>query len=452
MITLDDVERLIHLSPFLGKKLISLAPIRESQDRTLIESLQRRALERIPEGDNRIEGSSFFLGSVDFMVRRDDESGELNYTVLETNGGSTRGISAMDPESAAEACAGYIEMLRFIDDDAPLIVIGMPTHDSLLYEKLYIASYLQRALVEGGRCDTAQIVSIDDFHPGKLGAGRATILVGTYRKIVPPIQIYDGRSFFQGHPVSAIIGDGVARRHYLMNMGETADVVLSNWVFPITDDKYLTYRAVEAAIDRLTPHRIYLMPFWQAHTAEELEAICHEQQSQVGDLVIKPFQGSGGAGVLPVLPDSHIPSVIEESVGEFRRKFGVWRNPFPYTACEKITSHHAHWRNSSRNYDIRVYVARSGDRLIPIGGLFRIALQPDTGTFTKQSIVVNLSGYTGIDVERGLGFNPRSLETVRLEEQDLVKIFAASVILLTYVANHYEEIIRETGRFQSHTM
>jgi hypothetical protein len=242
-----------------------------------------------------------------------------------------------------------------------------------------------------------------------------------------------------GHLVSAIIGDGVARRHYQMSRGERFDVVLANWSFAITDDKYLTYRAVEKAADILTPFDVSPLQFWHADTVDELVALCETHREHV-DLIIKPFQGSGGAGVQAIDERSHIPVVIQESMGEFRQKFGAWRSPFPYTVCEKVEAHRAVWRESQRNFDFRVYVARDGDQLLPVGALFRIALEPFTGENRKRALVVNLSGYGGVDTERGLGVSAEALAVTRLEEKDLASMFAASAVLLSYIAGNYQAI------------
>ncbi len=207
----------------------------------------------------------------------------------------------------------------------------------------------------------------------------------------------------------------------------------------MTDDKYLTYRAVELASDRLSPFDVSPLRFWRAQTADELISIC-EKQRESTDLIIKPFQGSGGAGVHPIDKNSPIPVVVEESMGEYQEKFGAWRSPFPYTVCEKVEPHQARWRDTNRNFDIRVYVARDGDQLLPVGGLFRLALEPDTGGNRKRALVVNLSGYGGVDTERGLGVSEEALQITRLGEEEISKMFAAATVLLSYIAKNHAEI------------
>ena len=193
------------------------------------------------------------------------------------------------------------------------------------------------------------------------------------------------------------------------------------------------------AADLLTPFNISPIQFWRADTVDELIEICATQRANM-DLIIKPFQGSGGAGVLPIDERSPIPVVVQESMGEYREKFGAWRSPFPYTVCEKVEPQRAVWRESERNFDIRVYVARDGDQLLPVGALFRIALEPHTGDNRKKALVVNLSGYDGIDTERGFGVSAESLAITRLEEQDMARMFAAATVLLSYIAENYEAI------------
>ncbi len=70
----------------------------------------------------------------------------------------------------------------------------------------------------------------------------------------------------------------------------------------------------------------------------------------------------------------------------------------------------------------------------PAGCFFRVALKPDKGDHSKESLVVNLSGYRGIATERALALNQESLNIVHLHEEDMVKMFAASVLLMAAIA------------------
>jgi hypothetical protein len=436
---LVQLERLVGYAPLIGgHRLVSVADVRHRQDERMSARIRRRALRLIPEeGLIAVGGGDFFVGSVDFMVRRLPGGGR-QYVVLETNGGSNRGYCSLSTHGLDLVCNGYLEMLRFVDKSPPLFVIGHPKTDALLVEKIYLAERLREEMLARGVCETARIIRLRDFR-GIVARGEGLIILGDYESLLPALIGTGGRVILNGHPVSAIIGDGVARRHYQMSRGERFDVVLANWSFPVTDDKYLTYRAVEKAADMLTPFDVSPLQFWRADTVDELVALCETRREDM-DLIIKPFQGSGGAGVQPIDDRSPIPVVVQESMGEFRQKFGAWRSPFPYTVCEKVEAHRAVWRDSERNFDVRVYVARDGNQLLPVGALFRIALEPYTGENRKRALVVNLSGYGGVDTERGLGVSAQSLAVTRLDEEDLARMFAASAVLLSHIAENYGTI------------
>ncbi len=437
--SLSQLEQFVHLSPLVGGYgLISLSPIRSRQDWRLNDRICRTAL-RLVENEELIavKGDEFFVGSVDFMVRRSPD-GRPGFVVLETNGGSNRGYTSLTTHNLTQVLSGYEEMLRFVDDSTPLIVMGHPKNDPLLIEKLFVAEYLKEALVNSKLCETCRITRMEGFR-GLQEPNEGLIVLDSYDTLLPALVGAEDRVILNGQAVDAIIGDGVARRHIQMGEGKRFDLVLANWPFPVTDDKYLTYRAVDMAAEVLEPLEVYPIQFWRADTADELISICDRERRE-RDLIIKPFQGSGGAGVHPVDKQTPIPVIVEESMGEFHEKFGSWRSPFPYTVCEKIDPHQATWRESTRNFDVRVYVARDGDQLLPVGGLFRIALEPDTGGNRKRALVVNLSGYGGVDTDRGLGVSEETLRITHLEETDVAKMFAAASVLLSYIAKNHLSI------------
>jgi hypothetical protein len=281
---------------------------------------------------------------------------------------------------------------------------------------------------------TVHVLSIQDFRVQRpLLENKAVIVLAPHSQTALSLQLRDNQVYLLNRRVHLIIGDGAVAQHPQLGH-RRADVVLANWIFPVTGDKFSTYDAIERARDLVTPHGLYPLRFWRAQSREELEQVCREKCSEVDGLIIKPFRGSGGTGVLPILPFSTVEDVVEDSLGEFRAKYGYAHNPFPYTVCEKINPRKATWRGGRHNYDIRVYVAREGDALAPVGCLFRLAPKPDKGDYSKDSLIVNLSGYGGMAIERGLGLTQESLETVHLEEADIAKIFAGSTALMAAIA------------------
>jgi hypothetical protein len=429
---LADLEWFIALGGLVGYKQFGFSEIRARQDAELTERLRQRALARIGDGQQiEVTDDGFFLGSVDYMVRETPD-GQLGYTVLETNGGSSRGLTLLSPPDVERLMEAFVEMLRFVDDDEPpLLIVGHVDNDALITEKFLTAYRLKEALEKERPGLRVRISSIDGFGKQRT-SDEAVIVLSPHSQLVRSLHLRDNKVYLLGRRVHLIIGDGVVARHHELGH-QRADVVLANWIFPYTGDKFSTYEAIERVRDILVPHGVYPLRFWRAWDRDELVEKCEAGLTEVDGLVIKPFQGSGGAGVLPILEDSSVPEVVENSLGEFHAKYGHRATPFPYTVCEKINPRKALWRGNRHNYDIRIYVARQGDTLIPVGCLFRLAPQPDKGTYSKGSLIVNLSAYGGIAVERGLGLIGESLDIVRLEEENIVKIFAASTLLMAAI-------------------
>jgi hypothetical protein len=432
---LADLEWFIKLGKLIGLKQFGFSDIRARQDAELTDRLRRQALARIRDPQQvQVTNNNFFLGSVDYMVRQAPD-GQAAYTALETNGGSSRGLTLLAPSDVERLMRSLVEMLRFLDDEAPLIIIGYPVGDSLLTEKFLIIERLKEAM-EQGRPDTkVHVLSIMDFRIQRpLLEDRPVIVLAPHSQTALSLHVRDDRVYLLDRRVHLIIGDGAVAQHPQLGH-RRADVLLANWTFPVTGDKFSTYDAIERARDLVTPHGMYPLRYWRAGDREELEQICREKCSEVDGLIIKPFRGSGGTGVLPILPDSTVEDVVTDSLGEFRAKYGHAHNPFPYTVCEKINPCKATWRGNRHNYDIRVYVARKENTLAPAGCLFRLAPKPDKGDYSKDSLIVNLSGYGGMAIERGLGLTEQSLETVHLEEEDIARIFAASTVLMAAIAH-----------------
>ncbi|MFX1488411.1 MAG: hypothetical protein ACFFBI_04645, partial [Promethearchaeota archaeon] len=90
----------------------------------------------------------------------------------------------------------------------------------------------------------------------------------------------------------------------------------------------------------------------------------------------------------------------------------------------------------------RIYLAQYKNKIIPVGGLARIA----RGTFIKgvekQEFVVNLSGYDGqIEVERGIGFSKKNCLLLNLEEDDFINMFSIGCVLFAEIVNNYQKIV-----------
>ena len=109
-ITDSDLE-LINLGKSLGLDLVSFADLRASQEDLFADEVRNMALEKMKkEKDNVMSNTdSFYVGSIDFMVS--DEPEGKKFFLLETNGGSHRGLSIISKKQQELLYNGYLEAI-----------------------------------------------------------------------------------------------------------------------------------------------------------------------------------------------------------------------------------------------------------------------------------------------------------------------------------------------------
>ena len=428
-IDFEAFEDLVNYSKYFGKDLIELKEIRDRQDSDLLEGIVKKSTEKVERtSTNYVEGSSFFIGSVDFMVHRSEE-GKKEFSIIETNGGSSRGLSILHEKGWERIYRGFEETFKFTDED-PLVLIGHPKGDRLVQEKIFLAE---------------NIASDEEIEfLGRRAHKSSGIVMGAYDEILPRLELDGNVPIFDGEPVDVMIGDGIVRRQdefERKGMNGELETVLVNEIFPETDDKALTYEAVNMCSDDLEKFRIHPLDYRAVSNREELIESCKEFVDEKGEAVIKPYGGSGGNGVNIITDPSMVEERIEESLNEFFSKFGEDRRAFPYTICEKVNFRPIEWEGAERNFDIRIYVARVGDEIIPCGGLARIALESVDSEHRKKSFVVNLSGYEGIDVGRGVAISKEGFDILDLNKEDFVDLFSASVVLFNKIVDNHENVL-----------
>ncbi|MFX1503497.1 MAG: hypothetical protein ACFFDH_21215, partial [Promethearchaeota archaeon] len=223
--------------------------------------------------------------------------------------------------------------------------------------------------------------------------------------------------------------------------------IIVNPIFRITDDKSLTYLASFFSKDVLKKYNLKYLLFTKAYTESELiNKLIFLIKNYQKSFIIKPSGGSGGAGVMPVSKEedpSSIQNIVEESKKEFYNKFIKSRDPFPYTIQEMADFSLIDWREGKHTFDLRIYLAQRDGKVIPIGGLARIARGKYSGSMNKQEFVVNLSGYDGqIEVERGVGFSENDSALLNLTKDDFVNMFCIGCVLFTSIVKNYNKIVK----------
>ena len=453
----SDVE-LVEIGESFGLDLVSTAPIKESTDDVFVDKIRQKSLEVMEKyKDNYLDQADlFYAGSIDFMVC--DEPEGKKFFLLETNGGSNRGLSSITEKQQEIIYDGYFEAIDQAiknnkrGDNKVLILVGVPINDGLFHEKVIMVDYFRKKLQR--RNLNVEIFDIKTFN--QAFEGDVVFLIADYKQLSTTLSFSDNWVKFNGQKISVLVGDGIVRRLHDDKFAELLKddfrkihTIIINPVFRITDDKSLTYLASYYAKDILEKYNLKYLLFTKAYDEKELiKKIHHVITKFKRPFIIKPDGGSGGAGVIPISPEedpSNIKKLIEESKEEFFAKFMKNRNPYPYTIQEmaEFSLITPPWDEEGKHtFDLRIYMAQKEGIIVPIGGLARIARESYSGSLNKQEFVVNLSGYDGvIDIKRGRGISEEIGKLLNISFEDYVNIFCIGCVLFASMAKNYQKIM-----------
>ncbi|MFW9897704.1 MAG: hypothetical protein ACFFDO_00390 [Candidatus Thorarchaeota archaeon] len=452
----DSDLDLVNLGKSLGLDLVLFADLRASQEDNFADAVRQKALRKMErDKDNYLSNNDlFYAGSIDFMVC--DEPGGKKFFLLETNGGSNRGLSILTKKQQTIMYNGYFEAISQAiknntrGDNKVLVLVGVPIDDGLIHEKVILIDYLRKKIRK-------RELSVDIFNVNNFKEDfnvDVAFLIADYKQLSTTLSFSENWFKFQEvSKISVLIGDGIARRfqndvftQLIRKDFRKIHTIIVNPIYRVTDDKSLTYLASYFAKDILKKYNLKYLLFTKAYNESELiEKLGYIIKKYKKPFIIKPDGGSGGAGVLPISPDedpSNIKNLIEESKKEFFAKFMKNRNPYPYTIQEMADFSLIDWKGGKHTFDLRIYMSQINGKIIPIGGLARIARGSYHGTLDKQEFVVNLSGFDGvIEVERGQGVSENNSKLLNLSIDDFVNIFCIGCVMFVSMAKNFQQII-----------
>ena len=453
-ITDSDLE-LTNLGNALGLDLVSFADLRASQEDVFVDEVRDKALEKMEtEKDNVLKKiDSFYTGSIDFMVS--DEPEGKRFFLLETNGGSHRGLSILTLKQQSLLYNGYFEAITQAlrrntkKNKKVFVLIGVPINDGLIHEKVIMIEYLRKKFKNNGY--TVKIFNTDNYD--KLFKAEIVFLIADYRHLSTTLSFSNNWIKYKEEKINVLIGDGITRRlkdqKFLKIIREDFRKIKSiivNPIFKVTDDKSLTYLASFFSKNLLKKYNLRYLLFTKAFSEKELiEKLEYLIKSYRRSFIIKPSGGSGGAGVMPVSKEEDsisIKKIVDESKNEFFAKFMKDRDPYPYTIQEMADFSLINWREGKHTFDLRIYLTQREGKIVPVGGLARIARGEYCGSLNKQEFVVNLSGYNGqVEVDRGIGFSEDNCKLLNLTKEDFVNMFCIGCVLFTSIVKNYSKII-----------
>ena len=453
-ITDSDLE-LINLGKSLGLDLVSFADLRASQEDAFADEVRNKALEKMEkEKDNVLKDiDSFYTGSIDFMVS--DEPEGKKFFLLETNGGSHRGLSIITKKQQALLFDGYFEAIiqalrrNIRKNKKVFVLIGVPVNDGLIHEKVIMIEYMRKKFKTNGY--TVKIFNTDNYD--KNFKAEIVFLIADYRQLSTSLSFSNNWIKFKGEEISVLIGDGITRRlkdkkfkKIIKEDFREIKSIIVNPIFKVTDDKSLTYLASFFSKNLLMKYNLRYLLFTKAFTEKELiEKLEYLINSYRRSFIIKPSGGSGGAGVMPISKNEDyfsIKKIVDESKKEFFAKFMKDRDPYPYTIQEMADFSLINWREGKHTFDLRIYLTQRDGIIVPVGGLARVARGEYSGSLNKQEFVVNLSGYNGqIEIDRGIGFSEDNCKLLNLTKEDFVNMFCIGCALFTSIVKNYSKII-----------
>ncbi|MBY9005683.1 MAG: hypothetical protein KGD63_02905, partial [Candidatus Lokiarchaeota archaeon] len=117
-----------------------------------MDRIREKALAKIvKQGDNvLVKNDTFYAGSVDFMVH-DGPNGK-NFFLLETNGGSNRGLSILTNKQQNIMYNGYFQAIcQAIEkskgnNEKVLVLVGVPVNDALIHEKVIMVEFFRKKI------------------------------------------------------------------------------------------------------------------------------------------------------------------------------------------------------------------------------------------------------------------------------------------------------------------
>ena len=317
-ITKSDLQ-LINLGKSLGLDLVSFADLRASQEDAFIDEVRNNALERMEKKKDNVLTNidSFYTGSIDFMVSDDPEG--KSFFLLETNGGSHRGLSIITKKQQSLLFDGYYEAIiqavrKFTGKNKKILVlVGVPVNDGLIHEKVIMIEYLRKKFKANGY--TVKIFNTDNYD--KHFKAEIVFLIADYKQLSTSLSFSNNWIKFKGEEISVLIGDGITRRlkdkKFIQMIEEDFREIKSiivNPIFKVTDDKSLTYLASFYSKNELMKYNLRYLLFTKAFTEKELiEKLVYLINSYQRSFIIKPSGGSGGAGVIPVSKDEDYSSI-----------------------------------------------------------------------------------------------------------------------------------------------
>ena len=434
-----EIEHFVNNSIlYKGYKQSSLKSLRDSQDHDLTSKLVRLSSQYLYFRNlNKLQDPNFFAGSVDFIIG--EREGKRKFYVVEAQGTSGSYFSSLPQTFWQMANDSILESLLFTKSKKPFILITHPEEDEAYYEKFCVAQNLRQTFLSKG-FDKCCLIGVEEISR-KEKLGYPTIALGSYDDILPKLTASKNRVFFDKNPIDMLIGSEVLSHLKKTTVRSTfidSKTVIVNILCSVIDDRFLTYRAVDSISDQLSTFEVEPMKWRVGYDFDDTVKAAENALEEFDSIIITPHGGGYFHG-------TELISKLEDVRAKLRRSLRLFKNhdilkidPYPYTISKTIETGSALWHAAEPLFDIRVFIGRSGSRVLPLGAVLRVEdnLKDESQSLSDDRRSPGSSRFKGLSKE--------TLNLIGLKEMDLTDIFSAGAHLITHMGNDLEEIIKGT--------
>jgi len=251
---------------------------RQKQDNNFVDQIRKKTLQKMGTWPKLPDRRLFYVGSVDFMVTEYNE--KRKFVILETNGGSTRGLFATTFDQIRMIFNAFKTAIDHRDGKKQKrVLIGILAKDDLYQEKVMLGEYLKHVYEKEGI--KVGIYNIFNYTAPQKKSEDIILIYANYKNLFEYLSYEKNYFTFMNDNVHVLIGDGIVRRFHneIFRKENWKDIktTIINFVYPVTDDKASTYVATYIGYDILEKYRVQPLQFARVYSKKELESLlkCH---------------------------------------------------------------------------------------------------------------------------------------------------------------------------------
>lgn len=444
-----SLSTLIQTSSLLGLRLEDFSPVRERQNQSLVEELQKESTVSLVNPDQK---KHFYLSAIDFLAY--DDGNEKKFKFTEINGSGFTGLSNISIPNIQTVIKELQTIPKHINDEVPVVIvpcsgtkaISTSGRPSLMYEKILFAQAIKEGFEkERGSADLVTLYDIVQAGPFK--PTKPTVVIGYLIDLMEYLSCIDGKMYFLGFPLSGATHDRFCDN--LINAFKD-EIDLNqfysiNNLFYITSDKGTAYKFFhEFRKTRDFKSFDKEFDFARVFNRKELIDAVLDRVKAGKRTVIKPHGAALGRGIeFFVIPedDEQIINKIDCSLEAVNRFCGVEGWAFPYTVVNFVdccTIPKKDYPLFGHKYEMRVIVYRDDDKLKAFPSIVKISSKKyEADVSDRLMLLNNVAAAAGRTKLESYNYmlplsNMETLEVLGLKLDDLKEICSFSTEYVRY--------------------